>query len=244
MTTDGVIEIGWLLDRIKGGFIWQAPRALQAQNLQDRPAAATGSGPALLESEPRIYEVPCPIDAKFSASIQANGEMRFRNELGKASPIITEFLQKLIVTMPPDHWRQPDRPVIQLVTPYRFVTDDYCFLEMLPPYHDYKAGRWPGLMFGGRFQADVWPRRLMWAFEWFDLSRPLELKRGEPWFYVRFEGADPAGGSVLGEADWTPELERYVDGIETVTNYVGQTLSLFKTAQERRPRSLLKRMRR
>ena len=232
------IEVGWLLDKIKSGFIWSAPQPVENPTESTDAAELPGLG------ETRLYAIPCPIDAKFSASIQPKGEMRFRNELGKSSPIITEFLQKMIVTMPPDHWRHKDRPVIQLITPYRFVTDDYCFIEMLPPYHDFKGGRWPGTMFGGRFQLDVWPRRLMWAFEWCDLGRPLELKRGEPWFYVRFEASDPACRSLLCEADWTPELEEYIDGLETVTNYVSQTLSLFKTAQERRPRSLLKHKRR
>ena len=43
----------------------------------------------------------------------------------------------------------------------------------------------------------------------------------------------------LVEAKKTPELESYMASITGVTEIVGQTYSLFKTARERRPAKLL-----
>jgi hypothetical protein len=79
----------------------------------------------------------------------------------------------------------------------------------------------------------------MWAFEWFDTSRELVLRRGEPWFYVRFETHDPSRPVRLIEADLTPELKQYVTGLASVTNFVNRTFSLFETAKSRRPKTLL-----
>ena len=79
----------------------------------------------------------------------------------------------------------------------------------------------------------------MWAFEWHDLEKDLVLKRGEPLFYVRFEGGDPAAPVRLVEAEKTPELESFMRSIVDVTNFVNQSFQLFKTARERRPKTLL-----
>jgi hypothetical protein len=80
---------------------------------------------------------------------------------------------------------------------------------------------------------------MMWAFEWYDTSKELVLRRGEPWFYVRFETEDPSRPVRLIEAEMTPALEEYAAGAFAVTNYVNRTFSLFNTARERRPEKLL-----
>ncbi len=234
-----VLDVGWLLDPVKAEMIWAAPKAVDLPTLEHASAKAVTACPAVLQHEARLFEIACPIDVQLSLHRQGDRWM-FSNDMGKDSAINTEYLQNMLVLMPEDQWRHPKRPVVQIHTPYRFVADDYCYINKFPPFHDYKGVRWPGTVIGGRFQLDVWPRKLMWAFEWHDTSAPLVLKRGEPWFYLRFEGRDPAMNTRMMQAQWTPELEDYVRGIEEVTNYVNKTLSLFKTAQERRPESLLK----
>ncbi|MDP4823470.1 MAG: hypothetical protein NWR47_05925 [Aestuariivirgaceae bacterium] len=39
----------------------------------------------------------------------------------------------------------------------------------------------------------------------------------------------------------TPALKDYLKGVSAVTNYVNRTFALFKTARERRPKTLLTR---
>ena len=79
----------------------------------------------------------------------------------------------------------------------------------------------------------------MWAFEWHDTSKELLLKRGQPWFYVRFEAVNPVRPFRLVQAKMTDEVQTYIDSIAGVTNYVSQTFSLFATARQRRPKRLL-----
>jgi hypothetical protein len=112
-------------------------------------------------------------------------------------------------------------------------------MTQVPPFTHYPKHPWPGLLIGGRFPIHVWPRHLMWAFEWYEPGKELLLRRGDPWFYVRFETEDPSRPVKLVEAEMTEPLRHYLDSISTVTNYVSRTFSLFATAKERRPKTLL-----
>ena len=136
-------------------------------------------------------------------------------------------------------WRHPERPILQIITPYLFLADEPVWITQLPPMHVFNPVPWPGILVGGRFPIDVWPRTLMWAFEWHDLTKDLVLKRGDPWFVVRFETIDPGRKTRLVNAQLTPELEAYLQGLEGVTNYIRGTFSLFDIARARRPRKLL-----
>ena len=90
-------------------------------------------------------------------------------------------------------------------------------------------------MIGGRVPIHDWPRVLSWAFEWHRPEKDLILTRGEPWFCARFEIEDPSRKISLVEAEMTPELAQYLKGMDTVTQYVSRTFSLFPTARSRRP---------
>jgi hypothetical protein len=61
--------------------------------------------------------------------------------------------------------------------------------------------------------------------------RPLELE-------------DPSRQVRLVEAEMTPALEQYLKGMDTVTQYVSRTFSLFPTARSRRPQQLLTKVKR
>ena len=71
------------------------------------------------------------------------------------------------------------------------------------------------------------------------MSKDLILKRGEPLFYVQFEGPDPTAPVRMIEAKRTPELMSHIESITGVTEWVSQTYSLFENARERRPKRLL-----
>jgi hypothetical protein len=113
------------------------------------------------------------------------------------------------------------------------------YVNQYPPFLQYNPTPRPGVQVNGRFPIDIWPRALQWGFEWHDMSKDLIIKRGEPLFYVHFEGPDPSAPIRMIEAKRTPELMGYIDSITGVTEYVSQTYSLFKNARERRPERLL-----
>jgi hypothetical protein len=126
-----------------------------------------------------------------------------------------------------------------MALPYCFIADEPVWLTQLGCFAHYRADPLPGTIFGGRFPVHIWPRPLMWAFEWHDIEKDIVLRRGEPLFYVQFEATGPDRAVQLVEAERTPELSAYLEKLSGVVNYVSQTFSLFKAAEEARPARLL-----
>lgn len=232
-------EVGWLFSNQKGSVIWDAPQPVRQDAPQTEAAKSVAFCPAVIEFDRRHFVIPCPIDVHMRLNRTPDGKLNVTNVLGDRGSVRQGTLNQMLVFMPQQEWRHPERPVVQIATPYLFVSDDPVYINQFPPFLHYGGAPRPGIQLCGRFPIDVWPRILMWAFEWHDFSKDLILKRGEPWFYVRFEGPDPSASVRLIEAQMTPELETYVASITDVTNYVSRTFSLFKTARSRRPETLL-----
>ncbi|MDB5677960.1 hypothetical protein [Sphingomonas bacterium] len=229
--------VGWLLSTEQASIIWDTPRPVRVESQSNEPKSV-GQCPSVLDFDRRHFVINCPIDVHLRLNM-TGGTMDITNVLADKSPIRPEALQRWIVFQPKSEWRHPQRPVLQMLTSYVFVSDDPLYINQYPPIFHYTADRRPGIQISGRFPIDIWPRSLQWAFEWHDTSKDLILKRGEPLFYVRFEGPDPSAPVRLIEAKKTPELESYMASISGVSEIVGQTYSLFKTARERRPAKLL-----
>lgn len=240
-------EVGWLVDSDKAGLIYGAPRPL---GRRPEPAGRPGGEPnpksvercpALLDLEAKTFEVPCPVDLGLRLVQDDQGQLRIAPSAGGQGSVNRQHLGQMVFLLQRERWRDPRYPVVQVVAPYRFVADEEVWLNQLPPYDHWRETPWPGLLIGGRFPIDVWPRSLMWALEWRDVSKPLEIRRGEPWFYLRFETREPARPIRLVEAEMTEELRRHCQALDGVTNYVGQTFQLFAEARARRPERLLTR---
>ena len=231
-------EVGWVVDTSKAGFIWEAPRRLTRLSGRTTHAKGVSVCPAANDHDARIWEVPCPIDLHIRF-VMKDGEPGIATIEGDQASIRSKHLNQMCTIVSRKEWRHPDRPIIQFFTPYVFLSDAPVYITQQPPYYHYPSQPWPGILIGGRFPIDVWPRGLVWAFEWFDTSKPIHIKRGEPWFYVVFETDNPARRVRLIEAEMTPELREYSNGLAGVTNYVSQTYDLFETARSRRPSTLL-----
>jgi hypothetical protein len=236
-----VCDVGWLLKGQNASFIWDEPKIFRRDNQEPKSAKAVQNCPSVVDFESRHWVIPCPVDATLALAKDKEGKLVIRNLDGAQAPVAGSHLGKLVHINGSGQWRHPNRPVLQISTPYYFISDEVCWMSQLPPYLTYRDPQWPGVMIGGRLPIHVWPRIMMWAFEWHDPSKPLVLRRGEPWFMVRFETDDPTRPVRLFQAEWTPEMTEYAQGAEAVTNYVKRTFSLFKIAEKRRPTKLLKR---
>jgi len=234
-----VVEVGWLLHTDQASFVWQDPAPVPRASTSPEHAKAVAYCPAVIDLESRLYQVPCPFDLCLRVKIQDNGEAVLIDTRGDKSAVIAKTLGTLASFSARKQWRHSRRPLLQIRTPYIFLSDDPVYMSQLPPILHYKDPPWPGLLVGGRIPIHIWPRLLTWAFEWYDLDKELILNRGEPWFYVRFETADPSSHARLVEAELTPELKRYLAGMSGVVNLVNGTYSLFATARRRRPTKLL-----
>ncbi|MBR1153691.1 hypothetical protein [Bradyrhizobium sp. JYMT SZCCT0428] len=235
------VEVGWTLDTDKATFIWDAPVRLTREE-QKRPehAKALSYCPAIIEHEARIFQVNCPIDIQIRVKIdEKTKQPTLASTAGDMSTIRPKALSQMMTLVSPKEWRHPNRPILQVSSPYVFLADEPVYMMQLPPFAHYPVTPLPGLMIGGRLPINIWPRHMMWAFEWYDINKELVIRRGEPWYYVRFETNDPSRPVRLIEAEMTPQLKEYMAGLSAVTNYVNRTFSLFDTAKARRPKTLL-----
>lgn len=235
----GPLRVGWLLQDTKNGVLYDDPERFRSADVNRDHAKSASRCPAVLNLESRYFVVKCPVNLHLGFDRDAQGKACLKNKLGDKSPLRGSKLGQLVSLVAESEWRYKDRPTLQVKTPYLFICDEPAFLTQVPPFMHYLPNPWPGTLFGGRFPIHVWPRPLMWAFEWQDLSKDLILRRGDPWFYVGIEASPADRAIALVEAEMTPELAEYTEHISGAVNYVNQTFSLFRTAEKRRPKCLL-----
>lgn len=238
-TETGPIQVGWFLIEDKASILFEAPYRMRSQS-QQKHAKSASRCPAVLQLESRYFVINCPFDFHLRFDRDASGKPTLINVLGDASPVRSNKLRELLTLVNENEWRTPHVPILQLKLPYCFIADEVVYITQLDAFGHYRKHPLPGTIFGGRFPIHIWPRPLMWAFEWHDTSKDLILKRGEPLFYCQFDGFDPSRTVKIDRAEKTHELADYMEQISGVVNYVNQTFSLFKEIEMKRPKKLFK----
>ena len=235
----GPVTVGWFLAETKGGLLFDPPERLSIRQTSRTHAKSASRCPAVIQMESRYFVVRCPYDLHIGFGRDAEGKAHLVNRAGAASAVRSNKLGQVLTLVNEVEWRFPDRPTVQLHLPYIFVADEPVWVTQLGTFAHYRRDPLPGTIFGGRFPVHVWPRPMMWAFEWHEPERDIVLKRGEPLFYVQFEAEGPDRSVNLVEASRTPELLDYCERLSGVVNYVNQTFGLFKAAEAARPPRLL-----
>ncbi len=234
-----MVDVGWLLDTDKARFIWFEPTRVQRGDPPPRHPKSASYCPSVLEHEAKLYAIACPVDLHLGFRRDASGKAVLANLDGDKSEVRAKHLNNMLALVSEKEWRHPEKPILQVIAPYIFLSDEPVYMSQLPPISHYRTDPLPGIQLCGRLPTHVWLRPLMWAFEWHDITKPLVLRRGEPWFYVRFETHDPSRPVRLFEAERTPDVDEQIKGASGVANYMSNTYSLFKVAQARRPDQLL-----
>ncbi|WP_430225699.1 hypothetical protein [Paroceanicella profunda] len=236
----GPVQVGWLLADAKGGVVYEPPERVRSAEMNRTHAKSASRCPAVINMESRYFLIRCPFDMHLRFTRSKEGKPAIRNMLGEASPVRSSKLGQLIHVTSETEWRYKDRPTVQVSLPYMFLADEPVYMTQLSAFMHYRREQLPGTIFGGRFPIHLWPRPLMWAFEWHEPEKDIVLRRGEPWFYCTFETEPQDRAVQLVEAERTPELQAHVDHVSGAVNYVNQTFSLFRAAGAHRPETLLK----
>lgn len=235
----GPVQVGWFLNQRKGGIIYDPPERVRSTEMNKTHAKSASRCPAVINLESRYFVIKCPFDLNLQFMRDKDGKPGLRNLNGDMSGIRANKLNEKIHLVSEKEWRYPNVPTIQLLLPYVFIADEPVTLSQVAPFMHYSKTPMPGTIFGGRFPIHIWPRPLMWAFEWHDTDKPLKVKRGDPLFYVNFETAPQDRSVVVGETEITQDLTDYMDLLSGAVNYVNQTFSLFEAAEARRPERLV-----
>lgn len=236
----GPVKVGWFLNETKGGVIYDAPERVRSVDLNRKHAKSASRCPAVINLESRHFMVKCPYDINVGFIRDDKGKAALRNLSGEASAIRANKLGEKLHLTSEVEWRHENVPTLQLALPYTFIADEPVYMTQIAPFMHYNRDPWPGTIFGGRFPINVWPRPLMFAFEWWDTTKPLKINRGDPLFYATFETLPQDRSVALVEQEVTPELTEYMEMISGAVNYVNQTFSLFEAAEARRPETLVK----
>ena len=236
----GPLTVGWFLTSDKGAVMYDPPERILFRQTNKSHAKSASRCPAVIQLESRYFMVKCPFDIHVGFKRDDKGKAVLVNRASTASPIRSNKLNEVLTLVSEAEWRYPDRPTVQLLLPYCFIADETCYVSQIGTFAHYRKDPLPGTIFGGRFPVNVWPRPLMWAFEWHEPEKDIVLKRGEPLFYCQFEGEDPSRPVQMVEAEKTPDLVAYLEKIGGVVNYVNQTFGLFKAAEAMRPARLLR----
>ncbi|MBX7460351.1 hypothetical protein [Qipengyuania huizhouensis] len=234
------VTVGWTVRFAKSDAIWSPPTTFARSEPKSKSGKSIQVCPAAIDFDRRHFVIPCPVDLTLAFVRDAQGRLQLTDADGEQSGMRPQGRANLLQLQPQSEWRDPERPILQFTAPYVFVADEPCWVVQTEPYLHWFPERRPGVAMGGRYPIHIWPRPLAWAFEWYDLSKPLVLKRGDPWFYVHFETENPGAHVRLVEQEMTDELETYLDSIIDVSNYVNKTYGLFGEAQRIRPEKLLK----
>ena len=235
----GPITVGWFLTSDKGAVMYDPPERVSFRQTNKTHAKSASRCPAVIQLESRYFMVKCPFDLHIGFKRDENGKPQLVNRASVGSTIRGNKMGEVLTLVNEAEWRYPDRPTVQLSLPYCFIADELVYLTQLSAFAHYRRDPLPGTIFGGRFPLNIWPRPLMWAFEWHEPEKDIVLRRGEPLFYVQFEGEGPDRPVQVIEAEKTPELAKYMEQIGGVVNYVNQTFGLFKAAEALRPAKLL-----
>ncbi|MGN0934466.1 hypothetical protein [Falsigemmobacter intermedius] len=236
----GPLRVGWFLNSDKGAVLFDPPERVSFRQTNRTHAKSAARCPGVIQLESRYFLIRCPYDLHIGFGRDEKGQAHLIIRAGAGSGIRSNKLSQVLALVSEAEWRYPDRPTVQLMLPYCFVAEEVCYITQLDSFAHYRPQPLPGTIFGGRFPIHAWVRPLMWAMEWHDTSKDLVLRRGEPLFYVQFEGDGPDRPVQLVETERSPELLAWMEAMSGVVNYVNQTFSLFKAAEALRPPALIR----
>jgi hypothetical protein len=231
------LTVGWIIDSPFGDFIFESPSPVRKERKPALSGRAVQACPAVNELEKRLFLIKCPFDITLGA--EKNGETYnlFFDE--ERTRVDEDIIGRFVTFMPQKLWRDPQKPVLQLLLPYIFLCDEECYLSQFPPFLHRPSTVWPGSMISGRFPITNWPRIMNFAFEFDDLSNVLALRRGQPLCYLFFEGLDPSRVVKLIHAKHSNAVKEFRKGIDGAPKFTSNTFSLMKEAKIRRPRILV-----
>jgi predicted RNA binding protein YcfA (HicA-like mRNA interferase family) len=232
-------DIGWFLTEMEGGHVFFSPKSAANSAPTAISSKAVQSCPAILDQQSRNFEVHCPFDLQLRLKkVSPNKWDVFTIKSGTS--IQSGLLRNLLKQMPASERRTENIPVIQISTPYVFVSNEITYINQRHPSGASNAfNSWQ--LISGRFPIHSWVRPISWAVEWVDVEQDIVLTRGQPWFSVDFEAYDPRKKLRLRQVEMSAEAKRQLLGAKNVASMVRGTTSLFDTALRRMRSPLIER---
>ena len=187
-----VTEVSWGLKSVVEPIGWEAPEVFTRNLPKPTTSKSVQVCPAAVDFDARYFVIKCPTDLTLLLSSDQNGSTSLQLDKEKSSTQNESVLDSLVSLTDPNNWRHKDRPVVEILTPYVFHSEDVIYLNLTPAFMDYRSPPLPGITLNARFPINTQSNQIAWAFEWHDIQKEIKFKQGEPWFYAYFESTDPS----------------------------------------------------
>ena len=147
--------------------------------------------PAWSHKAKRTFTIKSPIDIKFTfdfSKLNSTGEVFINNPhlSGDSYDALTE------PTFSNPNWflRNPNRLTMQLTVPRILFWTKEKDIWIEQRSHPEASARNNIVLVGGWFNVSAWPRHISFAYNVFDVDKPVNIKRGDPIYQVCFHSKD------------------------------------------------------
>ncbi len=227
--------VGWFVPRtLEARAIWFDPIPHGELDTFRKHIGPIRYCPASQKFSRSLFALRCPFDLHLRCEVLPDG---CEVSVAEKSSIKPDKLAPLIKVHPQAEWRDPDKPLLQVMLNYYFLSDDDVDIQYLSPATTtYFEPALPGLVLQGRWNIRSWVRPVNFVFEWWDTSADLYVPRGQPILNVMFL---PEGIELV-EAEETDDVVAMARSIQNVTSYISSVYSILPSVLKRRPRKLVK----
>lgn len=231
--------VGWFLPRtLEARAIWFDPLRYSWEPAGEKQSSIFLHCPAYQKFSRNLFVIRCPFDLHLKCRV-SEGDCEV--SVGEESSIKPEKLAAFIKVHPRSEWRETDKPLMQLMLNYYFLSDDDVDIQYLSPLSTtFFQPPIPGLVLQGRWNIKSWIRPVNFVFEWWHTSSDLIIKRGDPILNVMFLSKNLDAKTVLVEAEETPEVIEMARGIQSINSYIRNVFSVLPSVAKNRPRRLVK----
>jgi hypothetical protein len=232
------IVVGWFLPRtLEARSVWFDPVRYSWQPADQRNSGIFLQCPAYQNFSRNLFVIRCPFDLHLQCQVS---DEDCQISVGEKSSIKAEKLASFIKIHPKEEWREPDKPLLQLMLNYYFLSDDDLDIQYISPLTTtYFEPALPGLVLQGRWNIRAWIRPVNFVFEWWDTSSDLLIARGQPILNVMFLSRDLEAKTSLIEAEETAEVIAMARGIQNINSYIRNVFSVLPSIVKNRPRRLV-----
>lgn len=231
--------VGWFLPKtLEARAVWFNPVRYRWQPERSSNSSLFFRCPATHNFSRNLFTLLCPFDIHLKCQISDEG---CELSLGEKSSITADKLASLIKVHAKDEWREHDKPLIQIMLNYYFLSDDDIDIQYLSPLTtNFYRPSLPGIVLQGRWNIKSWIRPVNFVFEWWDTSSDLIIKRGQPILNVMFHAKELDARVEFVEAQETQEVIEMARGVQSISSYIKNVFSVFPSISKRRPKRLVK----
>jgi hypothetical protein len=232
-------RVGWFLPRsLEARSIWFDPVPYRDQDAFRKQQGPVRFCPASDAFGSSIYVIRSPFDVDLRCELMDDG---CAVSIGEKSSITAEKLAPLLKVHPRAEWRHPDRPLLQMMLNYYFISDEDVDLQYLSPLTtSFFKPPLPGLVLQGRWNIHSWVRPVNFVFEWWDPATPLFISRGQPILNIMFLPSRRSQTVELVEAEETQDVMAMALQVQNVNSYIKNVYSILPTVRGRRPKKLVR----